>query len=308
MSEYFTKDFGDLSCLPMCVLKDDMVLGERIGRVCINDIFKPSPKLLPRAMGAGYIFTKYHFHDGIEILRILSGDAVAVINNKSYKVSAGDVLIINSYEAHGLYLESSDTPFSRICVIFKPKDVFPSGDGNSVFDRLRALRFKNYLDKGCERVRSSLDKMVEIAERGGSLGAVDEIAALVDFYSSAISEGAAADSDSSTPYQREFVTRIADFVEQRLLERITTEQAADYCKYSTEHFCRLFKECFGTTFKDYLTSCRIKLARDKIDSGEINTVSELYSSVGFLSQNHFSAMFYRHIGTTPSEYIKKKRK
>lgn len=307
MSELF--EFNDLSILPMCVLKDDMILGERIGKVCINDVFKPNPKMLPRVMVGEYVFTKYHFHDGVELIRIGSGKATAVINNKAYKVKAGDVLIINPYEAHGLYLDSNEIPFSRSCVIFKPKDIFPTGKGGSVFDGLRALRFENHVAGGGKNgaLAECLDRIVDIAENGGAARTVEEISALIAFYSTAISEKVVSDSDSASPYRREFVTRIADYVADKLTGNISTEAAANYCKYSTEHFCRLFKECFGETFKDYVTSCRIKLAKDRIDEGEALSVFELSKAAGFSSVNHFSSMFSRHLGVTPSEYIKAKR-
>lgn len=301
--------FGDLSMLPMCVLKDEMVDGKRVGVVAVNDIFKPTPKVLPRTMAGEYVFTKYHFHDGIEILRIHKGEATAVINNRTFAVKSGDLLIINPYEAHSIYLNSPDVPFCRSCVIFKPQDIFPSGKGGTLFDGLRTLRFKNHIDRGCksEGLVKRLDRIVEIAECAGVARSVEEIAALIEFYSAAISEGAVTDSDNSAPYRREFVTRISDRIGEVLPGEITTAEAADYCKYSTEHFCRLFKECFGETFKDYVNSCRIKIAKDKIDEEEQYSVSELALSAGFGSTNHFTAMFTRHLGLTPSEYIKKKR-
>ncbi len=310
MKEPLALGFEDFSVLPMCVLKDVMIGGERIGKVCVNDVFKPTGKMLPRALGGEYVFTKYHFHDGIEILRIISGNATAVVNNRAYDVKSGDILIINPYEAHAIYLDSKDAPFSRSCVIFKPRDIFPSGKGDTVFDRLRALRFRNYLPGGGKdgALAECLDLMVKIAEQGGEASSVEEISELVRFYSFAIAEGAVTEADTDSPYRREFVAGIADYVENGLLGDLTTAKAADYCKYTTEHFCRLFKECFGTTFKDYVTSCRIKLAKDRIDSGETVSVSELAASSGFLSINHFTGMFSRHLGVTPSEYIKRKVK
>ena len=297
------EEFKDFSCLPMCVLKDELSSGVRVGTVSFNDVFKPTPKILQRALGGEYVFTKYHFHDGIEILRIIEGKATAVINNQEYAVTSGDVLIINPYEPHGLYLDSADACFSRSCVIFKPRDIFLSGKFDTVFDRLRNLKFINYIPSGT-LLASSVDDIVAIAEAKSVSAAVEEISALFNLYSVAIKEGVF--SDSAVSYRSEFVTKITDYVEVNLLKEITTESAARYCKYSKEHFCRLFKASFGTTFKDYLTSCRITCAKNKIDSGEMKRVSEICAASGFTNANYFSSMFVRHIGVTPSEYIKKR--
>ena len=299
----FCEEFKDFSCLPMCVLKDELSSGVRVGTVSFNDVFKPTPKILPRTLGGEYIFTKYHFHDGIEILRIIDGRATAVINNRKYNVSSGDVLVINPYEPHGLYLESADSYFSRSCVIFKPRDIFLTGKCDTVFDRLRSLKFINYIPSGT-LLASCVDGIVSIAEKQSVSAAVEEISALFNLYSVAIKEGALSESELS--YRSDFVTKISDYVEVGLLKPISTESAAEYCKYSKEHFCRLFKASFGTTFKDYLTSCRITYAKNKIDSGEFGSVAEVSAASGFANPNYFSSMFLRHMGTSPSEYIRKR--
>jgi len=304
-----TASFEDTSMLPIAVLYDELIGGKRIVRLKINDVFEPNRKILPRVMG-GVVFTKYHFHDGIEILRIVKGRATAVINNRAYKVSEGDVLIVNPYEAHGIFLETLTDDFARSCVIFKPQDIFPSGKGISVFDRLRMLRFENYIaaGEGRDAILESVDKIVEIAKHSGRAGAVDEIGALIGFYSSAISCAAVSDAEEIAPYRRDFVTRVTDKVAEMLPKDISTEYVASYSGYSTEHFCRLFKQCFGETFKSYVTSCRIKLAKDMIDAGGSHSVAELARMTGFVSTNHFTSMFVRHVGMTPTEYMKKRKR
>ena len=301
--------FQDFSILPMCVLKDEFKDGTRTGMVKFNDVFKPNPKILPRMLGGEYVFTKYHFHDGVEILLVEEGEATAVISNMAYRVRSGDLLICNPYEAHGLYLDSVDVKFKRSCIIFNPRDIFPLSKSETVFDALRRLKFKNYVPRGdgsdalCECIR----KMVRIAEKEDRSATVEEIATLIEFYSLAIKSGVSLEDETATPYRREFVTQIADYVEENLTRVITTDSAAEYCKYSPEHFCRLFKACFGTTFKDYVNSCRIKLAKDKIERGEADKVSALAAAVGYSNPNYFSELFLRNIGMTPSKYIEKER-
>ena len=301
--------FTDFSVLPMCVLKDEFKDGQRFGAVSFNDVFKPSPKLLPRMLGGEFVFTKYHFHDGVEIILIEDGEATAVIGNKAYKVRKGDLVISNPYEAHGLYLDSSRARFQRSCIIFNPRDIFPLSKTETVFDGLRQLRFQNCVRGGGRggALSECIRKMVRIAKRRSESATVEEISTLMEFYSLAIKEGAVRDSEGENPYRRDFVTKIADYVNVNLLEHITASTAAEYCKYSPEHFCRLFKACFGTTFIDYVNSCRLKLAKDKIDRGEICKVAELAQASGYSNPNYFASLFKRSVGITPSKYIEKVR-
>ena len=99
------------------------------------------------------------------------------------------------------------------------------------------------------------------------------------------------------------MTKVSDYVESNLDQDISTSQIALACQYSTEHFCRLFKKCFGTTFKDYLNIYRIQRAKNHIDCKKFTTLAEVSSRYGFNNQNHFSHMFKKYVGMLPSEYI-----
>ena len=103
--------------LPICILRDSVKDGKRTNKLAhYNELFRPNPKPLAKWAGSelgGSVFTPYHYHEGLEILRITEGKCLAVINKKSYTVKSGDILIVNPFEAHGIYLESEAEAFSR---------------------------------------------------------------------------------------------------------------------------------------------------------------------------------------------------
>lgn len=306
--------FDDFSVLPMCVLKDTYSDNLRVSQISINDNFKPNPRtLLYNVYGSGegnYIFTKYHFHDGVEILRINLGKAKVIVNNRCFYADEGDIILVNPYEAHGIVLESPNVRFSRSCIIFKPSDIFPKSNVSSIFDSLRNISFVNHIRKSESTLPliACIDKMISIAETNQDASAVEEIATLMQFYSLILSGGYFSEVCALNVYRSEFRTKISDYIESNMQSDISSAGAAKYCQYSEEHFCRLFKECFGTTFINYVTACKIRLAREIIDSGKQISVSELSSICGFKSQNHFTNMFLRHTGKYPSEYISNGRK
>lgn len=306
--------FDDFSLLPMCVLKDDYSNGIRVGEVYINDVFRPNSKLLGKSArsdaGYEYTFTAYHFHEGVEILRINGGRAAVVVNNKIIEVEDDDIVVINPFEAHGIYLCDEGTKFSRTCLIFQPTDIFPStSGGDTLFDRLKNFRFKNLISRAESReLCDCIDEIIELAERSDAGWSVAVIANLTKIYSLAISLGCLVGEEEIMPYQHEFMTRVADYIENNICSAISTAEAAKHCQYSTEHFCRMFKRYFGKTFGDYVNMYKIHKAKDMIDSGSWTSVSEIARELGFISQNNFSNMFKRHIGTTPSAYIKNKKK
>ena len=64
-----------------------------------------------------------------------------------------------------------------------------------------------------------------------------------------------------------------------------------------------FKKMFGTGFKEYLTSVRMKAAVKLLKDSNLN-VTQIAYRVGFNSQNHFCKIFKATFGISPLQYRK----
>lgn len=306
----------EFSDMPMCILKDYYADRTRTHLISVNDnIVRPNNKLTlsfaDSKVRAENVFSSYHFHDGIEILRISKGVVNVVIGEKIFSAKENDILIANPFEAHGIYLTDPDAEFERSCFIFRPSDLFPSKKKSSLplYDMLLASGFENYIS-GEEDYNADLcgclDRIIEATFKSNNGWQVAVMGQLVMFYSIMIREGLQKEGSTSIPYQLEFMTTVSDFVEENLHKEISTKEVADHCLYSVEHFCRLFKKCFNRTFKEYLNICRIQRARDLIDTGRAKSVGEACILVGFKNGNHFCNTFKSIVGMTPSEYLKER--
>ncbi len=309
-----TKKSFDDRTLPACILRSCMDGGEKRNLLLYNDvIFRPNSKLMAKSVGDGssdFTFTPYHYHEGVEILRIVKGDAKIIINNRIYRMKAGDVAIVNPFEAHGIYLEDRNAPFIRDCVSFQPINLFPdtSPQGGSIFSQLKTISFENRLpEDAAQSVSPHIDSIVTEAQSGRQGWSMAALAGIMRIYSSVIKSGCYSVEDIDVPARRDFMTRVTGYIDANLSSAISTADAAAFCQYSSEYFCRLFRKCFHTTFLDYLNVYRIQKAKNYIDEGNYPTVAELAVTFGFSSQNHFGNMFKRHVGVLPSAYIKKKR-
>ena len=306
---------GQFSILPVCIFKDDFENGERIHKMKLNDVFRPIPRAVARsvcnAMQAEYTFTPYHYHEGIEILRINRGCATVVINSAPIKAFEGDVIIVNSFELHGLYLASADVSFSRTCVMFHPYFLFPmEGGDNHFFENLRDIRFENHIPAShpaAVELCRTIDNMVGLYRDQPNGWSVSVYAALIRFYALIAQHALYKEESEASSYMFGFMQRVSDYIDKNLEEPISTADIAAYCQYSTEHFCRLFKKCFNQTFKEYLNAFRVQKAKAFIDLGSSATLAAVSSKFGFTNQNHFSRMFKKHIGVLPSEYMNQKK-
>lgn len=66
---------------------------------------------------------------------------------------------------------------------------------------------------------------------------------------------------------------------------------------------KFFKEIFGNTVFGYLNDYKMTKAKEMLQDADL-TISEVADNLGFKSQNHFSTVFKKHYGYSPSE-IKK---
>ena len=303
--------------LPIFLWKDRRADGKRISIVCKDDSFKPSGrtilKSVTNAIDSEYTFIPYHYHDGLELLRIDDGNATVVINNHSITAKKGDFLIFNTFEPHGIFLSDEKAKFSRTCLAFRPHYFFPPerADGeHHFFADLRSLVFENHIPAShpvTHALSSILDGIIELYENNSPGWSIEAFSRLLLIYSQLVGASLLRTHDENSSYMFDFMTRVSVYIEENLAQDITTAEIAAYCQYSTEHFCRLFKKCFNKTFKDYLNVYRIRKAKEFIDEGDFSTIAEISSRFGFNNQNHFGSMFKKYVGILPSEYINRQK-
>ncbi|MBQ9785129.1 MAG: AraC family transcriptional regulator [Clostridia bacterium] len=301
---------------PVSIVMDELAEGARKQTYRMDAVYRPIARTMLKSvtdiLGTEYVFSGYHYHEGIEIFRIRSGSAKVVVNNRPMSVEKDDVLIVNAFEAHGTYLADAGVEFSRSCVMFHPYHIFPAESGNDrFFADLKSVCFENKIPAShpaSPALRESVDRITSLFEAQPNGWTVAVFAEVMRIYSTAVSAGLCRAQTGNTSYMFDFMTRVSAYIEDHLDEDISTTDIAAHCQYSTEHFCRLFKKCFDKTFKDYLNIYRIQKSKDFIDMGNFNTIAEIASKCGFNNQNHFGHMFKKYVGVLPSEYINHQRK
>ncbi|MBQ8309430.1 MAG: helix-turn-helix transcriptional regulator [Clostridia bacterium] len=307
----------NFAILPVTIFKDSFEHGIRTNEASLNDTFKPNHRAILKSvidvLKPEHVFTKYHYHDGVEIIRINEGQANIVINNHSISVQRGDVLVFNAFEAHGLFLPDAESLFTRTCIAFRPHYLFPpeSGTGSAhFFADLKKISFQNHIPAehpAAPMLCDTIDRIVSVYQEQHNGWSVEVFSCILQFYSQMIRYQLFKENDNDTAYIFDFMTKVSTYIEENLDQDIATTDIAAYCQYSTEHFCRLFKKCFNKTFKNYLNIYRIRRAKDFIDSGKYTTIAAVSTKVGFNNQNHFGHMFKKYVGILPSEYINRQK-
>lgn len=98
------------------------------------------------------------------------------------------------------------------------------------------------------------------------------------------------------PWQKLRITR---FVENNLHEVIRTEDLAAIARLSVSHFSRAFRDSFQETPYAYVLSRRVARAKEMMATTE-DSLAQIALSCGMADQAHFSRLFRRLAGETPS--------
>lgn len=97
--------------------------------------------------------------------------------------------------------------------------------------------------------------------------------------------------------------RAVKYLEESYGEQISLDAIAGHAHISKYHFSRLFTRFLGISFKNYLTSLRIKKAKEMLTDRSL-TITEISQAVGYNDLSQFERVFRKMEGRSPSVYRK----
>ncbi|TMU88305.1 response regulator [Bacillus sp. BHET2] len=108
---------------------------------------------------------------------------------------------------------------------------------------------------------------------------------------------------SQAKYQKEKnnMQHIEEFLQQHYQEEINLQDIADRFYLSREYISRKFKQDYGATITDYVTTIRMEKAMKLLENSYLK-IYEVAYGVGYGNEKYFSKVFKKHIGVTPNEY------
>ncbi|PPC74003.1 hypothetical protein C4K68_28205 [Pokkaliibacter plantistimulans] len=100
------------------------------------------------------------------------------------------------------------------------------------------------------------------------------------------------------------LARVKDYIFGKLGENISIESMANELAMSSTSFHRKFRNSFGVAPHRYVMAERIRFAKKLMRQKHKLSFADIALFSGFSSQAHFSSMFKRVCGLTPSAWIK----
>lgn len=109
------------------------------------------------------------------------------------------------------------------------------------------------------------------------------------------------DEDQAATLPRYKLDRATDFINENLREDLTLEKISRTLSMSAFHFAHVFKQTVGLTPHRYVMGCRMERAKSLLRETEL-PITQIAHQVGYSNQSHFSTVFHRFTGKTPSAY------
>lgn len=225
-----------------------------------------------------YEFGVLHFHRAFEIAYMLSGNTVFTVEDENFSAETDDIMFAHCYYTH----MSSHSPKHEKYVIIVPE--YFSGGLHSMMkeETLPACLDDKEFNK---TLLPFIEKLVNCSETMSPIvlkGYVNIIfGSLIEHYTPV---NVKPKSKNVT-----LIANILTYIDDHYASPLTIEATAAALGYNKSYFSRLFNQCIGTSFNNYLNFLRLdKFEELQAASGD-KSMTELAYECGFSSL----ATFYR---------------
>lgn len=246
-----------------------------------------------------------HFHSAVEVILPLKGEVRIDLEEETFHVLEGEVMIIPAGCVHGLHMGEG---CERELLLYEMNGVFTLKE----FSALRQITGKPiYLAQGhpCrEQVRAIFFELIGVHRSGALLRNMYNYALLLKIYAvlgeNYLSTSATAAEMNSLHRQlsgEDAFNRALDHLNKNYMEDMTLDSLAAYAGFSRYTLSRMFRQHTGSTFTQYLSRRRVDMAMELLSSTRI-PVTQVALQCGFNSIATFNRVFREVKGCTPTQY------
>lgn len=260
-----------------------------------------------------------HWHDEFEFIIVTSGKVIFQVENSSYELNEGEIIVIGPRELHSAYIVNSNKAcmckslnFNCEMLSSKSSDAiqikFINPLINNQLNLPHHLTCKNETEKAIKTylldlisVLNSKESNFELASKSYLYMIFSKIMLMVSY------------KDTNESINAHNTNKIDDFkhilnyIHANYNKPITIKELASELKISEGHFCRTFKSFTFKTPIDYINYYRITKAQDFLVNSD-KKILEISLDVGFNNLSYFINIFKKNTGYTPSDFRKKVEK
>ncbi len=253
----------------------------------------------------------WHWHPEIELTLLLQGQMIYKVNNNTFHLKKGEALFGNTSALHTGYMyQNQDCNY--ISITFDPKLIY--GYENSIvyinyvkpilqnfsftamhFDLSESWHFD---------VLTILNEMIQINTTRYVTYEMDIIIKLNQFWQLLFLHNEFL--QTITPYDKRNYDRIRSvlsYISENYSSKLTLEDIANHIYICKSECCRIFKRYMKVSLFEFIIEYRIEKSVDYL-LGTKYSITEIAEIIGFNDSNHFSKVFHKLKGNSPTQYRK----
>ncbi len=251
-----------------------------------------------------------HFHNEYELYYLVKGQRYYFIENESYFVDEGSLVIINKNQVHKT--ATYENPYhDRIVLEFNESiltNIAELADFNvsSFFQNFYGvIPLTKELQKQVHYLLIRIHKELKNKESQSFfmvsmyLLEIMIIANRIAQSTIPISRGVVAQSEKHNR-----VKQTANYIKCNYNKKLSLESIADAQFINKSYLSRIFKEVTGFTVNEYLHICRIQESKKLLEETN-DSVRIIAEKVGFETASYFERIFKKYTEITPLKHRKK---
>lgn len=251
----------------------------------------------------------FHWHNYLEIAFVKKGKGIYYVENRTYEMNEGDIVVINNIEPH--YMEVLP-PVNMVMpvVMFEPQLVWSS---ESLFDYNymepffeRSSNFNNKIDSKSEIGRKIFAMLSEIEDEyvnrtvGYKLMIKAKLLHIITYLIRHYQDSSkSTESITSKSKRLEKLEKVFDYINGNYSQRIELNTLAELAYMSPNYFSTFFKQSTGFTPIEYLNKMRISKSIEMLRETDFS-VAQIAMDCGFNNLANYNKIFKQLTETTPT--------
>ena len=251
---------------------------------------------IAQVTGVNDNMSQSHYHDYFELYFLDSGERYHLMDDKLFKLQAGDCILFPPQTMHRSYGDQ-DIAFSRVVLYFRPETITSADLLHKLLHSQVVYRPDN---QELHQLRRIIYAMEE--EQNSHLDCHDEC--MQSLLNLVMVQLLRMNQESTGILRETRVTKVIQYIHNHYTEDISLKDLSERFYVSEYYLCREFKKSTKRTIVEYIRQTRIMNAKRLFMETDRN-VTEVARETGFSNLTHFNRVFREVADITPSEYRKR---
>lgn len=259
----------------------------------------------------GYSMPVFHMHKKYELYLQKTGARKYFIEDSSYVIHAGDLVVIDKDEIHKTVSLNSE-PYTRVVINFNAEYLSKLGSLFGSFNPLdfftSGIKVLSFSGNELARLTGYIDILLELegdSSRSAKIMCRLVLAELLLFIRRYVNMRRITSSDGRL-ISNTLIDEISLYITQNYRQDLSLTGIAARYYITPTYLCRLFKKTTSLTLVEYINSVRIKAAKTLLESSSMK-ITEISGECGFGSCSQFARSFKKSTGFSPQEYRRRYR-